>query len=544
MKTTTTLLFTLCSLLSFGQFSTSVLNFNNVSATVTDGGILFNNAGTSTAGYEVPVGSGMNVLYATSLWFGGTDVNGQLHLSGSSFLGAADIFPGPYSDSNQYTSTVYLANYGTSIWSVNQAEIDAHIQNWSQSGYVVPASIASWPGNGETSIGVADQLAPYVDMNGNGVYEPAMGDYPNIRGDRATYIIMNDAAQVHTGSGGDILGMEVHLMLYQYATLDYLNDLTFINARVFNRGTNTYTDFTTSIYADGDIGNPTDDYTGSDSTRNMIFTYNGDAFDEDNAGNLGYGANPPAVGIVSLGNAISNATYYTNGGTPAVSDPNSAAQYWSYMNGLWADGQPFVFGGTGYPGSAGSTTTPTNFMLSGDPLGLTTPTTLWNWTELDTDGSSSMNAPGDRRMVMSLPSQTFSPGDQICYDYVVVYGSGTPGTFPSGISTLQDRADSVQLFFDTQNFGCDQVTLSLTETEALPTFSLYPNPSNGTFTLDFSEELEDITIRLIDMSGRTVREQHYMQGGAVDFVTNATPGVYVVRVTSGRGGVTRRVVIE
>ena len=53
---------------------------------------------------------------------------------------------------------------------------------------------------------------------------------------------------------------------------------------------------------DGDIGYYGDDYIGSDSSRNMMFFYNGDAFDEGGGGTLGYGDNPPAVGLVSLAN--------------------------------------------------------------------------------------------------------------------------------------------------------------------------------------------------------------------------------------------------
>ena len=40
---------------------------------------------------------------------------------------------------------------------------------------------------------------------------------------------------------------------------------------------------------------------------------------------------------------------------------------------------------------------------------------------MDTGGGS-MNAPGDRRMVMTVDSIDLASGDQVCYDYVVLYG--------------------------------------------------------------------------------------------------------------------------
>ncbi|MFK7783988.1 MAG: hypothetical protein AB8B56_02670, partial [Crocinitomicaceae bacterium] len=195
------LLFTCFSTVSvFGQFSTSILDFNNVSTHLTDGGLLFNNAVSNNPGYEIPKGSGNHAIYNSAFWFGGADVNGQIHLSGTLFDGGADLFPGPIADPTMYTSSDYASQYQNSIWTVIQDDIDDHILNWNQSGYTVPASIASWPGNGDAALGVADQLAPYVDLNNNAIYEPELGEYPEIRGDQASYIIMNDARQIHTGS--------------------------------------------------------------------------------------------------------------------------------------------------------------------------------------------------------------------------------------------------------------------------------------------------------------------------------------------------------
>ena len=58
--------------------------------------------------------------------------------------------------------------------------------------------------------------------------------------------------------------------------------------------------FTTPIsvcFIDGALGDPFDDYVGCDVNRGLGYVYNGDGVDEDNTGFLGYGANPPAVGV-------------------------------------------------------------------------------------------------------------------------------------------------------------------------------------------------------------------------------------------------------
>lgn len=543
MKIITTSFLSFISLWSFGQYSYTVIDQNNVAAVVTDGGILFNNQPVGQPGYEVPIGAGTNAIYAASMWFGGIDSNGQLRLSGATYQNSMDIFPGPYTtDTAQYNSSAYMSQYATALWTVSRSEIENHILNWSQPGYVMPTSISNWPGNGDVSIGVAAQLAPYVDLNGNQIYEPALGDYPNIRGDKTVYVIMNDARSPHSSSSGEVMHIEVHQMIYQYSTNDYLNDLTFVNTRVFNRGNYAYQNFKTSFYADADLGNYQDDYVGCDSLRNMIFTYNGDGFDESNGGMPGFQADPPAIGIKSLNTKMTSATYYTNVVAFPQSDPNIAAQYWNFMNGYWSDGTPMVFGGTGFPGSVGSTNMVTSYMLSGDPLGLTTPVTPWNWTEMNTDNNSNLNMPGDRRMVMSMDSVQFLPGDQICYDYAVIYGPGTPGIIPSGILTLQERADSVQLWYDSQNFDCQQVTLNLKENKIANTI-VYPNPSSGQFYVELEGEFGVVVLSVYDLLGRTVFEKTY-NGDEMIFDLSQTPGAYLLKLSTDNGSFTQRIVVK
>ena len=59
----------LISSFGFSQFSTSILDYNNASAIVTDGGMLFNDQSTNTAGYEIPANSGNTAIYSAAFWF-------------------------------------------------------------------------------------------------------------------------------------------------------------------------------------------------------------------------------------------------------------------------------------------------------------------------------------------------------------------------------------------------------------------------------------------------------------------------------------------
>jgi hypothetical protein len=64
-------------------------------------------------------------------------------------------------------------------------------------------------------------------------------------------------------------------------------------------------------------------------------------------------------------------------------------------------------------------------------------------------------------------------------------------------------------------------------------FSLYPNPTSGSFTLE-KENDEAIDIEVFDFTGRSVFSQKDLSGEKFTFDLSAQPnGVYLVRIISG-----------
>ena len=62
---------------------------------------------------------------------------------------------------------------------------------------------------------------------------------------------------------------------------------------------------TTGFFYEGsNIGNYSDDYVGCDSSRNMMFAYNGDANDESMGGSTGYGTETSKIEFFSLAHAL------------------------------------------------------------------------------------------------------------------------------------------------------------------------------------------------------------------------------------------------
>tara|TARA_R110000737_G_scaffold282322_2_gene288975 strand:+ start:17507 stop:19132 length:1626 start_codon:yes stop_codon:yes gene_type:complete len=513
---------------------------NDVSARINTNGVLFMKTGVLNAGYEIPKNSGLNAIFAASLWCSAVDANGGLRLAAMRFgQQGADFFEGPYSLTNDYTNSSYVSTYGNSIWQITAFEIQNHITNYTSSGYIVPTAIASWPGNGISGAGVAQNLAPFIDLNNNGIYEPSLGDYPDIRGDIAVYTIMNDAAGLHTETDGDKMEIEVHTMAYQYLTNDYRNRTTYLHYRVFNRGTLGYSNFKLGMWWDPDLGNPQDDYVGCDTLTNMMYVYNADNNDELSSSGPGYGLNPPALGISSLTKKMEYFTYFTNGASFPYTDPLSAPGYYNFMNGLWANGTQMYYGGTGSPSSPGSTTIPTNYLFPGNP------NIPYEWSESDT--VYGVNQPGDRRGVMTLEAESLPSGAFSCYDFAVLYAR-EPGNnvtnHKTNVNALKNIAAIAKTDFDAEwTYNCNLYTTLGTEKLEESSIGLYPNPSDGQFTLAFDETLSG-ELLITDMTGRSVYHENFYNQNQIQVQLSEKTGIYLLSLSTAKGTIIKKISIQ
>jgi len=181
----------------------------------------------------------------STLWVGGLDNGGQLHLAAQTYHQSGfDYWAGPLTTSGATTNSTTVNQYNR-VWKLNKTDIDDFLTNLAngnvQNGSFTPAAdLLSWPCNGDISQNYSGILAPYMDVDGDALYNPMAGDYPIIKGDQVIYTIFNDAHQLHQ-SGGKALGTEVHLMAYAYgpcsitSSNSYLNYTTFYNFKIINR---------------------------------------------------------------------------------------------------------------------------------------------------------------------------------------------------------------------------------------------------------------------------------------------------------------------
>lgn len=495
---------------------TLYLELNNVRAMVHTAGNLWQVPGQNFSQYEVPKNSGIMALFTSALWMGGTDINGQLKLAALRYRDGQDYWTGPLSQDvaeiDQADCQKYDRHYVTSQDLVREfdawftaGELDqqngTNLQSENFPDYKIPDFFKTWPAHGDVSKGQDFYLAPFYDRDQNGIYEWEKGDYPwydlhnekdcktdrrvSLYGDLNFWWVMNDKGNIHTETGGDPIGMEIRAQAFAFATNDEVNNMTFYNYELINRGTQTLYNTYFGIFIDGALGDPFDDYVGCDVNRGLGYLYNGDNADNDNLGFKGYGSTPPAVGVDffegpyqdndDMDNAFGIGTdealngigygdgiidnerfgmrrflYYVNtggGANPSQTDPISASDYYNFLRGRWKDNTPFYYGGNGHISDPdANTAVPCDFMFPGDtdPLGWGTggvPQPLW--TE-----QTANNLPYDRRFLQSAGPFVLKPGAVNNITVGVVWARALSGGPFASVEVLRRADDRAQALFE------------------------------------------------------------------------------------------------
>ena len=541
--------------------SQSVVNIdaNNINATINSNGSLFTKLSTNFAGFEVPRFSNSYAIYHSALCISAEDSAGAKYASGA--FGVTDFTTGPLRVGTATTTPTVIAQYNK-IWKLGSFEVSNHRNNYNNPGYSTPINILTWPAHGDTTQGYAYNLAPFIDVNQNGTYEPDSGDYPDIRGTSALFFIYNDA-KVHSQTGGQAMGLEIHCMVYAIASNDPLNEAIFVNYKVINRSTRNYLNARMGQATDFDLGNPTDDYIETDVNRSMVFAKNGDNFDDNFAGMVGYGNLHAAVGLITLqgplldkdsvDNAcgasqlkyepnglgfndgiVDNERYGMSNSMSINSHANSIggdfqldAHLFNYMRSTWKNGRPQTFGANAYLSSGGTNcrntfienTDSTNYSTAGVPINST-------WTE-----NTSLNPPGDRRTVVSSGSFSFNSGEfqELSYAFVFARAS-VSSSVANSVVNLKSNADFVINYFRTatNTAQCNTLNVGLEELNESEFVKVYPNPSKGNFKIGARMNSEMI---LLNSLGSIVFQEKLVQGvnkiqlpsqleGGLYFITN------------------------
>jgi hypothetical protein len=412
------------------------------------------------SGMEWPKDNHTYSVYSSSIWFAGK-VNGEIRTAAGDY--SSEMMPGPWgSDPGAAEHKFYK---------VSKSDLADPLNN---------EDFQNWP----TDLG-----APWVDVDGDGVYSPLPGgpDHPEFVGDQVLWYVANDGAPGSHGLFGTLpLGLEVQFTMFGFDRPDVFGDMMFVKGLAINKGGNTIEDMFIGLWSDPDMGDAGDDFVGCDTTLSLGFVWN-DGVDSEYAS---YSGGTPAVGydffqgpmVESAGDTalfmgqkkpgyknlpMSSFVKYINPDA-VYFDPNDATEVYNYMLGLRADGTPFPDEVTG-----GS-----KFVHPGDPASDTGP----NDTEyVDSD----VHASSDRRFVMNAGPFTMAPGDS----QEVVFGimHAAAGSAKKSVTYLRQVDALAQLAYDIQ--------FALPASPSAPTVTAVTFPEEIIFTWDDASEsymIEDV----------------------------------------------------
>jgi hypothetical protein len=453
------------------------IKYNNVRTIIYTGGDMWWDL-VSSARYIIPktedTKNAVSSSFAGSVWLGGLDAGGQLKVAAMTYRqNGIDFWPGPLDTTNASADPAECARYDQ-IYTITRDEVDKFVTG--KGG--ITTNISSWPGNGNVSKNQGRSLAPFYDVNGDGFYDPATGDYPaydvnnlalkdqfgfcksKLYGDYTLFWVFNDKGGIHTETDGVAIGVEVRAQAFEFKTNDEINNMSFYSYEIFNRSSFQLNKTYFTIWNDADLGYYLDDYVGCDVSRGLGYIYNADPFDETYSGVNGYLDYPPSLGcdffrgpIADNNDGIDNNqngvvdepgesiqmsrfTYYNNniGAFPnQTTNPELSIHYYNYMTGFWKDGSNFTQGGNAYNG-----TSPSQFVYDGDPVNNT------GWTE-----KNAGNLPGDRRFLQSAGPFTLKPGavNYITFGMPWAQSPNKGGNIES-VKLLKVADDKAQALFD------------------------------------------------------------------------------------------------
>jgi len=329
------------------------LSINNVRARINTGGNMWFDG--NTARYYVPKDGTSTAMFCAALWIGGQDENKQLRVAALRFgQNGDDFWPGPLTVDKNAAVNKSVCEKWDKHFRITKAEVEAFVAGCQKNAQgqiiggptdqsLITEAIRTWPAHPENyaELNQTKYLAPFKDVDGDGIYNYAAGDYPYydfngdlcpvvakqsgqkynpirtmedsigtggqpvhggilvdqvLKGDETLWWVFNDKGNSHTESqSANPIGLEIRAQAFAFSMNDEINNMTFYSYEIINRSTFTLQNTYFSQWVDPDLGYAHDDFVGCDVKRGLGYCYNGNATDGPGTG--AYPGNPPAIGI-------------------------------------------------------------------------------------------------------------------------------------------------------------------------------------------------------------------------------------------------------
>jgi hypothetical protein len=497
--------------------------------------------------------AGSNFLFSSGFWLSGY-TNGSLWANGvASAALVADYQPGIVGmDPNDPNASIYRV-------SINDVPFGLSWQNWIDA-VDLGADFYDGDGNG---------IYNPVDLNGNNQWDPGE-DKPDIFLDETYWCVFNDGVPSAQRKWNTVepQGIEVRQTIFAMNSPGELGNIVFVRYRIKNTGlvADTLEDVYFSMWADGDIGDATDDFYGCDTLRQGIYFYQntpdtiyvnrfpsfmmdqltgpysyipGVTFKDENGNNIyedgidipldtAFSFRGP-LGIIIYPGAknleTTSCVVFLNG-DPSLKNPDNVNEARNYILGKTRQGNvvdPCTFAYGDVRGGVNCAEVNPYFWCSGDPV------TNVGWIfnqHYDVKGAGST---GPFKLIKNQEVE-------ILIGYEI---DGGP-TSLSGITAVRIISDAVQSFYE-NNFGYPIVSIE-DEQPAFSNFSLeqnFPNPFNPGTKISWQLPVGcHQTIKVFDALGNEVATlvNEYKPAGRYEIEFNASSlpsGVYFYQLKAG-----------
>ena len=346
-------------------------DINTIQCTINSSGPYADYLHTNSSGLFWPRGTNKTAVYTAGIWIiGKHGPSGSLRTAVQDY--STEFQPGPI-----------LSTYNTQQ---NSVEALGDPADPKYRIYKVHRR-DSLGGNPDYDNWPVDLGAPFIDVNGDGIYNNGI-DKPFLWGDQVLWSVYNDGNPTQHLAAGNTkpMGIEVQATYFGFDQPGPLGNIMFMRWKIINKSDADYDSVFISMWSDTDLGDAIDDFAAVDTLRNLAYVYNAD--NDDNGAN-GYGSKPPACGFVFLqgpriqsindtalseGKKIagyknlpgtSHVVYFNNGGgigwiDPPLRNDAFAEQAYRYQNGL--------LGSTGLPFIDPISGIASKFVFSGDPI--------------------------------------------------------------------------------------------------------------------------------------------------------------------------------
>ena len=270
---------------------------------------------------------------------------------------------------------------------------------------------------------------------------------------------------------------------------------------------------------DFDLGSPWDDYIGCDTLLNSGYCYNGNPV--DGSGGAGtYDVYPPAQSFTCLNFKMNGFSSFISYGTPALSDPYSAHEYYNYLNSRWKDSTNLTYGGNGYGGDS-----VVKFIYPGDPV------SNEGWTEINAE-----NQPGDRRGLISSGPYNLAAGDTLNFEFALVFARDYEGDNISSISLLRERIGLLKGFYE-NSLGFEKPSVQTEKVE------VFPNPVSDVLFVKSGVKFHNCDYELYDILGMQVASGKIENETISSIpVAGLKQGLYFLRLSYNGRSLTKKVI--